>query len=1565
MSDQITTVSAQDLLGSFGVNTHSGVFDNDAYVNASLVIRSLDYLGISTVRDNYRSDGVPGQVLQAMADAGITFDFVAGNTLATNGSAGIQSFVNSVAAFASTNPGSVIAIEGQNEVDLFGTNYAGDTSLAAAAKIQQILYTDVKANAALSGVSVYNMALGREANYASLGNLSAYSDYANAHFYAGAASDVATRFANSISLAEKPAQGQGFVVTETGFTTSTAAAGIAVNELAQAKMTLTDLLMAYANGSEKSYVYQLLDTPTFVNTIATSQAAETAFGLFNADGSPKLAATALHNFSTLLNDTGGTAVAGTYQVSGLGTDGHTLSVNKSAGGNDLVIWRDVSSWSTATNSAVAVAAKPVTVTFSSVQAHVYVYSPLDGVTPIATYSNVSSITLPVSDTPLIVELGSSHPYTATPLVATNPTLTIDTTNFIAQIDTLSKTSGISSVKLTDSHVLEVASIETMKDILANYGSVLAKISGGFSFVLENAGSTYKIDTAYDQAGKLVSTSNYSLVNGAVTGLNVTWVSGATDHYSYTGGVIADETHIAADGSRSTITYNAGRAVQRVDISVTNVTTTAFYDAASGAVQTKTVFNADKSGDVWHYGITGKSYVSDHYVYSAGNTLVSVTRLHADGSRDYYEQHNSDGSLLQDFYSASGAISQEVRTAANGATASTTYDSAGRMVQDISTTKVTSTWAYSASGTILNKTVFNADKSGDVWHYGITGATYTSDHYVYSAGNVLASLTRLHADGSRDYYEQRNADGSKLSDYYNAAGMITQEVRVAANGAIATTTYDSAGRMIQDISATKVTSTWTYDASGDLATKMVFNADKSGTVSHYGISGKTYTSDQYVYSAGNVLSSLTRLHADGSRDYYELHNADGSSVTDFYSTKGVLTQDIRIAANGSSSTLNYDGAGRLTQRQDISSTKTNTTWLFDAASGATLTKSITDADKSGIVWHYGITGKTYTSDQTVYLAGGAVYSVIRLHADGSRDYYEQHNANGSTLFDYYSTAGKLTQEIQTAANGSRSIYSFDSAGRISQRQDTNTANSVTTWSYDTSGAVQTKTIVAADKSGDVWHYGITGKTYTSDHIVYSAGNVLASVTRNHADGTLDYLEQHQADGSTVKNYYNSAGVITQKVLAGTDGGSSVRSYDAAGHTTVQVDTSAQASSTIWTFDPASGELKSKTVTNADKSGEQYHYGITGQAYTSDHYTLSAGGAVQTLSRYHADGTLDFYQQNYTDGSKLLAYYDAAGNKTLEATTAANGAKSFHAYSEVTDQDMTSGRLLAYSSLTGSNLKIAGTPTVNLTDGHGHVIGTVDASDYSITNGMLMLDAHAVAGQLATGAHAYVDVTYNVTDGSTTAPTSVYSIQIDGTGPIGTGPLQPADSTANASTPIDTIYGDAGNNILDASGAHILIGGKGDDVYFVNDASTKIVELQGAGEGYDIVYSSVSQNLFGTFVEELRLTGAANIDATGNSQINTLMGNSGDNVLNGMGGDDILFGRGGNDTFVFGKAGHATIGDFDTGDSIDLSAFLATGKTASLSQTADGTLVTIDTGTSILVEGLAMSHLIKDSGGFHFG
>jgi len=51
-----------------------------------------------------------------------------------------------------------------------------------------------------------------------------------------------------------------------------------------------------------------------------------------------------------------------------------------------------------------------------------------------------------------------------------------------------------------------------------------------------------------------------------------------------------------------------------------------------------------------------------------------------------------------------------------------------------------------------------------------------------------------------------------------------------------------------------------------------------------------------------------------------------------------------------------------------------------------------------------------------------------------------------------------------------------------------------------------------------------------------------------------------------------------------------------------------------------------------------------------------------------------------------------------------------------------------------------------------------------------------------------------------------------------------------------------------------------------------------------------------VENLTLTGSANINASGNAQDNTLTGNAGDNTLSGLAGNDTLAG---DDTLDGGK------------------------------------------------------------------
>jgi len=143
----------------------------------------------------------------------------------------------------------------------------------------------------------------------------------------------------------------------------------------------------------------------------------------------------------------------------------------------------------------------------------------------------------------------------------------------------------------------------------------------------------------------------------------------------------------------------------------------------------------------------------------------------------------------------------------------------------------------------------------------------------------------------------------------------------------------------------------------------------------------------------------------------------------------------------------------------------------------------------------------------------------------------------------------------------------------------------------------------------------------------------------------------------------------------------------------------------------------------------------------------------------------------------------------------------------------------------------------------------------------------------------------------------------------------------------ITGNAAANILDGkAGADTMRGGAGNDTYIVDNAGDRAVEAA-AGDGTDTVQSNVSFTL-GGFLENLTLTGAAAINATGNSAANALTGNNAANLLNGMAGSDTLVGGGGADDFLFTTALGATnvdvILDLQTGvDDIVLENAVFTG------------------------------------------
>ena len=105
--------------------------------------------------------------------------------------------------------------------------------------------------------------------------------------------------------------------------------------------------------------------------------------------------------------------------------------------------------------------------------------------------------------------------------------------------------------------------------------------------------------------------------------------------------------------------------------------------------------------------------------------------------------------------------------------------------------------------------------------------------------------------------------------------------------------------------------------------------------------------------------------------------------------------------------------------------------------------------------------------------------------------------------------------------------------------------------------------------------------------------------------------------------------------------------------------------------------------------------------------------------------------------------------------------------------------------------------------------------------------------------------------------------------------------------DKLFGGTGNDTFDGgAGLDRLYGESGDDLYLINDASDRAMELN--NNGHDTVMASVSYSLDGQFVETLQLTGNAAINGTGNSQANSVYGNAGANKLRGDGGNDSLYG-----------------------------------------------------------------------------
>ncbi len=123
--------------------------------------------------------------------------------------------------------------------------------------------------------------------------------------------------------------------------------------------------------------------------------------------------------------------------------------------------------------------------------------------------------------------------------------------------------------------------------------------------------------------------------------------------------------------------------------------------------------------------------------------------------------------------------------------------------------------------------------------------------------------------------------------------------------------------------------------------------------------------------------------------------------------------------------------------------------------------------------------------------------------------------------------------------------------------------------------------------------------------------------------------------------------------------------------------------------------------------------------------------------------------------------------------------------------------------------------------------------------------------------------------------------------------------------DNLSGSGGDDVLDGgTGADTMFGGTGNDIYIVDNPGDKVVEVDLSlfSEDIDTVRASVSFTA-PTDVDNIVLTGAGNIDATGNNENNQIWGNKGNNRISAGRGEDTVRANGGNDTVVVGTDNQA--------------------------------------------------------------
>lgn len=414
----LAAIRADDFLRSIGVC--SAVSRRGE--NLASTVDAVRHLGIRWIRAGYESGLPVADLIELHRHTGVRFSYGL-----MSGGTDIARLLAGARQLAAV--GALIALEGNNEPNNWGVTHEGQrggrtNSWLPVAKLQRDLYRAVKLDPMLKDYPIWNLSeSGAQEDNVGLQFLTLptgagalmpdgtrYADYANCHNYLthpgwpGLHDNQTWVAADPTSACRVdglygnygltwrrryPGYLESSLLTLPRVTTET---GVAlqgeITVQVQAWLYLTVYLDQFKQGWKHTAIYLLRDR--------TDEGGNQTFGFYRPDYSPRLAATYLHNLTTILADQASGVTPGTldYSIPGQPAAVHDLLLQKGDGRFELVVW----------DERFTGGSDNVRVELGAVATSVTVYDPSVGTSPIQSLSQMSSIGLTLSNHPVIIEI---------------------------------------------------------------------------------------------------------------------------------------------------------------------------------------------------------------------------------------------------------------------------------------------------------------------------------------------------------------------------------------------------------------------------------------------------------------------------------------------------------------------------------------------------------------------------------------------------------------------------------------------------------------------------------------------------------------------------------------------------------------------------------------------------------------------------------------------------------------------------------------------------------------------------------------------------------------------------------------------------------------------------------------------------------------------------------------------------------------------------------------------------------------------------------------------------------